>query len=273
MPFYSTEGRSLFVRGIDSVRQLGRFTLQAGSPDYFATVGHAHPPRPRVHRRGSRRRAAVAVVSEAMAKVLWPNQDALGKCFRISSDTMPCTTVVGVAEDIKSRELSSAGRFHVLPADGAVHGASFDPPMLAMFVRVRGRPEDVSAALRARLQQLMPPPAVLRTLPLQEIIDPKMQAWTSGATMFFAFGALALALAGVGLYAVMAFAVAQRNREIGVRIALGAESRDVVRLVVGEGVRVTLVGRGRRRRARDGGSGSNRARCCSTSRRAIRRST
>ena len=60
--------------------------------------------------------------------------------------------------------------------------------------------------------------------------------------MFFAFGALALALAGVGLYAVMAFAVAQRNREIGVRIALGAESRDVVRLVVGDGVRVTVAG-------------------------------
>jgi ABC-type antimicrobial peptide transport system permease subunit len=114
--------------------------------------------------------------------------------------------------------------------------------MLAMFVRVRGRPSEVSGALRSRLQPLMPPPAVLRTLPLQEIIDPETRAWTSGATMFLAFGTLALALAGVGLYAVMAFAVAQRNREIGVRIALGAESRDVVRLVVGEGVRVTVVG-------------------------------
>jgi ABC-type antimicrobial peptide transport system permease subunit len=124
----------------------------------------------------------------------------------------------------------------------AQYTASFDPPMLAMFVRVRGRPGDFSAPLRARLQQLMPPPAVLRALPLQEIVDPKMQAWTTGATMFFAFGALALALAGVGLYAVMAFAVAQRNREIGVRIALGAESRDVVRLVVGDGVRVTVAG-------------------------------
>jgi ABC-type antimicrobial peptide transport system permease subunit len=69
-----------------------------------------------------------------------------------------------------------------------------------------------------------------------------MQAWTTGAKMFFGFGALALALAAVGLYAIIAFAVAQRTREIGVRIALGAESRDVVRLVVGEGVRVTVAG-------------------------------
>jgi predicted permease len=241
VPFYSTEGRSLYVAGIDSVRRLGRFMLQAGSTDYFATVGTrilrgrgftaqdlANAPR-------------IAVVSQAMANVLWPNQDPLGKCFRISSDTMPCTAVVGVAEDTKSRELSGAGDFtYYLPM--AQYTASFDPPMLAMFVRVRGRPADFSAPLRARLQQLMPPPAVLRALPLQEIVDPKMQAWTTGATMFFAFGALALALAGVGMYAVMAFAVAQRNREIGVRIALGAESRDVVRLVVGDGVRVTVAG-------------------------------
>jgi ABC-type antimicrobial peptide transport system permease subunit len=60
--------------------------------------------------------------------------------------------------------------------------------------------------------------------------------------MFFGFGALALALAAVGLYAIIAFAVAQRTREIGVRIALGAASHDVMRLVVGEGVRVTLIG-------------------------------
>jgi ABC-type antimicrobial peptide transport system permease subunit len=111
-----------------------------------------------------------------------------------------------------------------------------------MFVRVRGRPGDMAETLRARLQRLMPPPSYLRVQPMQVIIDPTMQAWTTGAKMFFGFGALALALAAVGLYAIIAFAVAQRTREIGVRIALGAESRDVVRLVVGEGVRVTVAG-------------------------------
>jgi predicted permease len=241
VPFYSTEGRSLFVAGIDSVRRLGRFMLQAGSPDYFSTMGT------RILRgRGlaSEDRAdapRVAVVSQAMANVLWPNQDALGKCFRISSDTLPCTTVVGIAENIRSHELSGAGDFtYYLPM--AQYNVTFNPPMLAMFVRVRGRPEDVVASLRSRLQQLMPAPAVLRVVPFREMIDPQMQAWTSGATMFLAFGALALALAGIGLYAVMAFGVAQRNREIGVRIALGAASGDVMRLVVGEGVRVTIVG-------------------------------
>ena len=114
--------------------------------------------------------------------------------------------------------------------------------MLAMFVRVRGRPDDQAQALRARLQRLMPGASYVNVRAMHEIIDPRMQSWTSGAGMFLAFGALALTLAAVGLYAVIAFAVVQRTQELGVRIALGARVADVVRLVIGEGVRVTLGG-------------------------------
>jgi putative ABC transport system permease protein len=241
VPFYSSEGRSLYVQGIDSVRRLGRFSLQAGSPGYFPTVGTRILRGRGIAAEDRAGAPRVAVVSDAMAKVLWPNQDAIGKCFRISSDTMPCTTVVGIAENVRSRQLSRADDFtYYLPI--AQYRTTFQPPMLALFVRVHGRPEDVAEQLRGRLQPLMPAPAYLRVMPMRTLIDPTMQAWTSGAKMFFGFGALALALAAVGLYAVIAFSVAQRTREIGVRIALGAASRDVVRLVVGEGVRVTLIG-------------------------------
>jgi ABC-type antimicrobial peptide transport system permease subunit len=154
---------------------------------------------------------------------------------------MPCTSVIGIAENIRSRELSSAGDFtYYLPI--AQYRETFVPPMLAMFVRVRGRPEEIAESMRGRLQRLMPAPAFLLVQPLQVILDPTMQAWTSGAKMFFGFGALALVLAAVGLYAVVAFGVAQRTREFGVRLALGARPMDVLRLVVGEGMRVTLIG-------------------------------
>jgi ABC-type antimicrobial peptide transport system permease subunit len=77
---------------------------------------------------------------------------------------------------------------------------------------------------------------------MHELVDPTMRPWTAGARMFLAFGALALVVAAIGLYAVIAFGVAQRTQELGVRIALGARGADVLALIVGEGVRVTLAG-------------------------------
>jgi putative ABC transport system permease protein len=242
VPFWFSASRDLYVTGIDSVAKLGRFLMQAGSPDYFATMGT------RILRgRGltAADRAGtpyIAVVSEAMATTLWKGDDPIGKCFRIDADTMPCTTVVGVAENIKAREITTNGGLeYYLPM--AQYIAEFgEPPMLALFVRVNGRADDYVESLRASLQRLMPNPAYLRVMPFHEITDPTMQSWTSGARMFLAFGALALVLAAIGLYAVIAFAVAQRVHELGVRIALGALPADVVRLVIGEGLRVTLAG-------------------------------
>jgi len=78
--------------------------------------------------------------------------------------------------------------------------------------------------------------------PLRELVDPRMRGWQFGATMFLAFGGLALALAAIGLYSVIAYGVAQRQKELGVRIALGASRGSVVRLVVGGGVRMVVIG-------------------------------
>jgi putative ABC transport system permease protein len=177
-----------------------------------------------------------------MAKVLWKGDNPLGKCIRIDGDTVPCTTVVGVAENIKARSITGDGEFmYYLPIDQFIATIG-PPPMLALFVRVHGRPEDYSAPLRARLQRAMPGSSYLTVMPFHEIVDPTMRSWTSGTRMFLMFGALALMLAAIGLYAVIAFAVVQRTQELGVRIALGARALDVLRLVVGEGVRVTLAG-------------------------------
>jgi hypothetical protein len=111
VPFSNSEGRSFYVTGIKSVRQLGRFQLQAGSPGYFATMGtRILRGRPFGNEDGAGT-ARVVVVSEAMGKVLWKGEDPIGKCIRFSSDTMPCTTVIGIAENTKTRNIVGDGEF------------------------------------------------------------------------------------------------------------------------------------------------------------------
>jgi putative ABC transport system permease protein len=241
VPFFNSHGRGLVVPGIDSVRKLGRFTLQVASPEYFATVG-TRILRGRGITRDDRPGAPrVAVVSDAMANVLWPGRDAIGQCFQVDDDSpppVPCTTVVGIAEDIKTRSLMGKPEFHYY-----LSAAQFQTESM-LLVRVNGLGTDHADAIRRKLQPLMPGSAVVTAIPMSRIMAPLVRSWQYGATMFVAFGTLALVLAAIGLYAVMAFAVTQRTHELGLRIALGAQVDDVLRLVIGEGMGVTMVGVG-----------------------------
>jgi len=173
-----------------------------------------------------------------MAKALWPGADALGKCIRISAETAPCTTVVGIAEDMRLRSLT-AEREHAYYLPISQYTSEGTGMLL---VRVAGNAADYAELVRRRLQRLMPGAAYVTAEPFQRIVDPMMESWRFGATMFVAFGGLAVILAGVGLYSVIAYGVAQRRQEIGVRIALGARRSHVVRLVVRGGVRLVIAG-------------------------------
>lgn len=238
VPFWGYEEPLLFVSGIDSVSWRGDFVLQAGNPDYFRTMGtrivrgRAFDDRDRVDA------PRVVVVSQGMAAFLWPGQDAIGKCIRIGADTAPCTTVVGVAEDLHMRSLKGGQREYTYYIPLAQYGSA--PGML--LVRVKGDAADYGEPVRRSLQHEMPGAAYVTAEPFQNMVDTKTQSWRFGATMFVAFGALALALAGIGLYSMIAYGVAQRRREIGVRIALGASSSNIVRLVVRGGLRLVVLG-------------------------------
>ena len=111
-----------------------------------------------------------------------------------------------------------------------------------LFVRTRGPAAEQAEEVRRALQQLMPGASYVTVTPMTTIIAPAMRSWKLGATMFAVFGALALVLAAIGLYSVIAYNVTQRTHEMGVRVALGAQARDVIRLIVREGLRLVMPG-------------------------------
>jgi len=238
VPFWSSITTSFHVAGIDSVDRLGDFYFHAVSPDYFRTMG-TRLRRGRAFTAGDTRNAPlVMVVSESMARKLWPGRDAIGQCVRMGEEKSPCTQVVGIAQDIKRGSLSDdEGLQYYLPIDQQERSIGG-----GVFVRVRGEAKSYSDQIRRELQKVMPGASYVSVTPLDNILGGQTRSWTLGATMFTVFGILALIVAAIGLYSVIAYNVVQRTHELGVRVALGAQSPDVVRLVVGEGLRVSVAG-------------------------------
>ncbi len=237
IPFWSTSSTDLHVPGIDSVRRLGQFTYQVSTPDYFRTAG-TRILRGRAFTADDRLGMPMAVVvSESMAARLWPGRDAIGQCIRVGSDTIPCGTVVGIAEDIAQSTLTDEEHQYYL---SAVQYPDDRP--YAIYARFQGDPVAQAEGLRRALQALMPGESYVTTLQLARLVRDQQASWRLGATMFVAFGVLALVVAAIGLYGVIGYNVNQRLHEMGVRLALGADRAHVLGLVLGQSMRFAAVG-------------------------------
>ncbi len=220
--------------------------LISATPSYFATGGVTL-------RRGRFFTDAddvnappVVVVNETAAKTYWPDRDPLGQCLRIGLAKSPCSRVIGVAKDSHMEEIiedRNAEVFVPVAQQGTFLGGGIlaHPSYLVLRARagaVSRVAETVRRTLRARFPGAEPP--IVRTA--ASILEPELRPWRLGMTLFAAFGALAVVVAGVGVFSAMAYSVNQRARELGIRAALGAAGSRQIALVVGEALRVVGTG-------------------------------
>ncbi len=239
VPFESQWDKTVLVNG-DTLQPLqgGGPHVNAVSSDYFRVMGTPVLRGRDFTPQDGKGAAPVTIVNQRMAQLLWPEREAIGQCLGIG-DLDGCATVVGVVPDAHETSLTDAAAPQFYEPLG-----QWTPDMRSLLVRVDARGGVDANAIRRALVQVEPALPYIPVRTLSSIVDEQMQAWRLAATLFGLFGALGLLVAALGLYSVIAHDVAQRAREIGVRIALGARRADVVRLVMGDGVRHALIGVG-----------------------------
>jgi predicted permease len=230
--------RTVFPEGVDSSdRKNGKLVqLNTVEPGYFETMGIAlergrdfalsdHPDSPHV-----------VVVNRTMAKQFWPEQDAIGKRFKFFGQDW-WNEVIGVAADGKYNFLGENPQPHIYLS----LGQTFEPAV-SLHLRASGDPATALGMARREVQQLDRALPITNVFSYAEILRQSLWAPRMGAWLLAVFGLLSLGLAVIGIYGVMSYAVNQRTRELGLRMALGANPGDVLKLVVRQGMTLAAAG-------------------------------
>jgi macrolide transport system ATP-binding/permease protein len=178
----------------------------------------------------------VAIINERMASRFFPNEDPLGKRLRIGEPDTPFCEIVGVAQDVTFSLGENPGPAVYRPL------AQQSSRWLTLIVHTKGDPKAQIAAVRSAVQAIDDNLPAQEIKTLEEIVS--LQFWPARmlAGLLASLGSVGMLLASVGVYGVMSYSVARRTREIGVRMAMGAQSRDVVKLIVGQGLGLALAG-------------------------------
>ena len=209
------------------------------SPGYFEAMGIAMLSGRTFQETDSETSPLVAIVDETLARRFWPGEDAVGKRIRLgrSSWKTPLMTVVGVVGSVKHRSLDEDSRYYVYwPVSQDVRSSMY------LVLRTDRHPEAVTSAVIDRLSALDPELPLFEVLTMDKAVSYSLTARRLTSNLLAGFAITALVLAMIGIYGVTSLNVNNRTREFGIRLALGARRRDVLSLVIGQAMRLALVG-------------------------------